>query len=206
MLGQPINEESNEVIEFVPLLNHDNYEILNQYPFTIRKKINHQVVKEYIENNGYVRLNLNINGKQKKNSKHRLIAQQFIPNDDPENKTQIDHINHIKTDNRIENLRWCSSTENILNKSSQKNVRYDFIENLPEDALFVESYKSKNVVHEFENYYYFDGLFYYDNSFNYKILHINTNANGCRFVFLKDKNNYNVAVVINRFLKQHDLL
>lgn len=197
---------NDETIEFVPLKEYNDYEILNQYPFTIRRKKDHYIIKEYIENNGYVRFNLNINGKQKKNSKHILIAKQFIPNDDPENKTQVDHINHIKTDNRIENLRWCSSAENTLNKSSYKNVMYDFIENLPEDALLVEYYKSKNVVHEFENYYYFDGLFYHDNSVNYKILHINTNANGCRFVFLKDKNNCNVSVAINRFLKQHDLL
>lgn len=44
---------------------------------------------------------------------HRLIANAFIPN--PENKPFIDHINTIRHDNRIENLRWCTSSENSNN-------------------------------------------------------------------------------------------
>lgn len=44
---------------------------------------------------------------------HRLIAETFIPN--PENKPYIDHINTIRDDNRIDNLRWITAKENANN-------------------------------------------------------------------------------------------
>lgn len=62
---------------------------------------------------GYVVVSLFKNNKGKTIPIHRLIADAFIPN--PENKPCIDHINTIRTDNRIENLHWVTSKENSNN-------------------------------------------------------------------------------------------
>lgn len=59
---------------------------------------------------GYLRLRL---GRGKDYRVHRLVAEAFIPN--PNNKPCVDHINAIRDDNRVENLRWVTHTENNLN-------------------------------------------------------------------------------------------
>ena len=62
--------------------------------------------------NGYLCVSLCDNGFCKTLNVHRIIAQTFISN--LENKKQINHINGIKTDNRVENLEWVTQSENTM--------------------------------------------------------------------------------------------
>lgn len=60
---------------------------------------------------GYFRAGISKNAKRRTFAVHRLVAQAFIPN--PENKPEVNHINGIKTDNRVENLEWVDRFENV---------------------------------------------------------------------------------------------
>jgi hypothetical protein len=59
---------------------------------------------------GYYKVGLCSNNVMTQPRTNRLVAQAFIPN--PENKPCVNHINGIKTDNRVENLEWCTYKEN----------------------------------------------------------------------------------------------
>lgn len=69
---------------------------------------------------GYYIVSLYKDGKQRLTTIHRLIAETFIPN--PEKKPCVDHINTIRTDNRIENLRWVSYKENSNNDLTKQHL------------------------------------------------------------------------------------
>ena len=59
---------------------------------------------------GYGMVNLKKNGEHRTEKVHRLVAKAFIPN--PQNKPCVDHINGVRDDNRVENLRWLSLADN----------------------------------------------------------------------------------------------
>ena len=60
------------------------------------------------DKDGYLQFKFHKNGKRKLARVHRIVAKVFIPNDDPMEKTIVNHKNEDKTDNRVENLEWCT--------------------------------------------------------------------------------------------------
>ena len=59
---------------------------------------------------GYLRCTLCVNNKRKYTTVHRLVVKAFICN--TYHKSQVNHKNGIKVDNRLENLEWCTAKEN----------------------------------------------------------------------------------------------
>lgn len=85
-------------------------------------------MKPYYTKGGYVRYKINYGDRNKKFQAHRLVALAFIPNDDPLNKTQVDHIDNDRTNNCVENLRWVTPKENTQHAIDSGNRdRYKYI-------------------------------------------------------------------------------
>lgn len=86
------------------------------------------ILKPTLSSNGYLTVAVKMDNSVRCGELvHRLIAIHFISNLD--NYKSINHINGIKTDNRVENLHWCNQSENLnhairtgLKKKTKSNV------------------------------------------------------------------------------------
>jgi hypothetical protein len=95
----------------------DNYE-MNQQGVLRNLKTN-RISEGCIGNNGYVQFGLSQDGLRKSVNKHRLIAELFVFN--PDDLPCVDHKDRNKLNNTVENLRWCSVSENGRNCSIPKD-------------------------------------------------------------------------------------
>lgn len=71
-----------------------------------------QAIIPHVDYLGYKRVRLCKNGPKFHAKIHRLVCQAFLPN--PENKPHVNHKNSNPSDNRLENLEWCTQSENML--------------------------------------------------------------------------------------------
>ena len=80
-----------------------------------RKEFNKGRIKalSYNKRTNVYEVHLKKNGKRKCMKIHRLVAEAFIINDDPVNKTTVNHIDGDRSNNMLNNLEWASYSENL---------------------------------------------------------------------------------------------
>lgn len=89
---------------------YPDYEVSNTGQ--VRNKKSGKTLKPPKNTSGYLQVFLYNNGRRKKKCVHRLVAEAFIDNPNPEEFDQVNHKNSCRTDNRVENLEWCSNAYN----------------------------------------------------------------------------------------------
>jgi hypothetical protein len=96
------------------------YEVSNDG--MVRNKETKKILKGSYDKDGYIHVCLRLGlEKYKTPSIHRLVAQTFL--DNKNNLPCVNHINEIKTDNRVENLEWCTNEYNYNYGTGQQRAR-----------------------------------------------------------------------------------
>ena len=81
-----------------------------------------RMLKPQLGKLGYYHIGLSVGGKVKLVHIHRLVALAFLQVPDGMAKPTVDHINYVKTDNRLANLRWLSNADNSRRTSADNRI------------------------------------------------------------------------------------
>ena len=161
-----------------PLKNYEEYQIdTNGIIYSKKGK----PLKYSKNKKGYCHIITCINGKTTGHGVHRLVAEQFIENDDSINKTQVNHIDGNKLNNNVDNLEWITPKENIYHRINTLNIHTGGINlsntipivGFDENGNCIEMYRSKllaakshncsvkPIMRSINKNIEFDGLFWY---------------------------------------------
>lgn len=117
------------------------------------KKVKWKVKTIRLDKYGYPVVVLCKNWHQNTKTVHRLVAKAFIPN--AENKTCVNHKNGIKTDNRVENLEWCTISENAIHSIHVLRNETWLMKNKPQLWKFWKEHNRSKYVKQFNLNWFF---------------------------------------------------
>lgn len=99
-----------------------------------------KLLRQSANNKGYMRVELRKTERRNRPLVHRLVANAFIPN--PEGLPQVNHKDEIKTNNKVENLEWCTPYYNVHHGTGIERGSKPVIQ-LDEAGNFIARYKSQ---------------------------------------------------------------
>lgn len=146
--------EWRDVVGYEGLYKVSNNGLIKNVPRTYKMKdgrnrtIKEQYMKFMVDKDGYNRVGLRRNGKQRKFYVHRLVARAFIPNE--EEKPQVNHIDGVKNNNFYQNLEWCTHKENRAHAAEnglvpdQWGTKNPNVKITKEDAMLIRKMRKEN--------------------------------------------------------------
>lgn len=154
------------------ILHYKDYTIDEYGNVYSYKNNNKKQLKPWLDGKGnYLMIGLSENNIVKKYLIHRLVATAFIPN--PEEKSDVDHINHNMRNNHISNLRWVSHQENLHHSYEIKDqVRNYVVVQLFYEDEYIGTFKSISLACRYANKKYgvsYSSLQKYERSGNARI-------------------------------------
>jgi hypothetical protein len=99
--------------------------------------------------NGYLQVSIRKDDATIARLVHRIVATEFIPNDDPINRIYVDHIDTDPRNNNVSNLRWVTPKENMNNEITKINISNSHKKKMPN--VYQVEIQSGNMVREAEN-------------------------------------------------------
>ena len=97
-----------------------------------------RILKWTINNKGYAYVDLRINKKTCRQLVHRLVALTYIPN--PKNLPLVNHKDFDPLNNKVDNLEWCTASENI--QYSAKRGRYRAVDQYDANGIYIQTFAS----------------------------------------------------------------
>lgn len=85
----------------------------------VRSKVTGLITTGHPNHKGYLRAYIYLNGMVKKEFVHRLVAMAFLPN--PNHYPQVNHVDYNRTNNRVDNLEWCTGEQNVRHSIDHLN-------------------------------------------------------------------------------------
>lgn len=158
------------LVSLKELTNCEDYYIDDQtfqiVSFKNKKYENGKILTPYIDKDGYIKYCFCINRKHKYIFLHQIIVKLFIDPNFDTRKFDVDHKNHNRQDNSIDNLCIVTRSENQRNRSSHKGKEFDFVDDI-RNALVVNEEAQIYYSLDYDKFY-----MYIQHTNKYKELHI----------------------------------
>ena len=128
-----------------------------------------KILTPHINKDGYIDYKFFVNGKCKRILLHHIIVKMFINPDYDSKKFEVDHKDHNRTNNSIDNLCIVTRSENSRNRSSMNEVEFNYFDNIGK-ALVINS--DAGIYYSLETDHFY---MYIEHVNKYKELHVNLN-------------------------------